>query len=160
MSPPLLAFSMLHCSSITHILHRFKLHPVFSREEFAHWLLPRPGVISSFVSTDPSTGKVTDICSYYHLPSTILGNAKHNKLNAAYSFYNVATTVGFQELMGDCLVMAKRESQDVFNALDVMENKQFLKNLKFGVGDGHLKFYIYNWTCQRMSSNEIGLVLL
>lgn len=140
-------------------LEQFKLHPEFSEEEFSHWLFPRPGVVSSYVSVDAS-GKVTDLCSYYHLPSTILGNAKHSVLRAAYSFYNVATSVTIQELMGDCLVMAKKEGQDVFNALDVMENKEFLQGLKFGVGDGHLKFYIYNWTCPRIESNDIGLVLL
>ena len=33
------------------------------------------------------------MCSFYHLPSTVIGHAKHRTLNAAYSFYNVATTV-------------------------------------------------------------------
>jgi len=56
--------------------------------------------------------------------------------------------------------VSPQEGQDVFNALDVMENKEFLQGLKFGVGDGHLKFYIYNWTCPRIESNDIGLVLL
>lgn len=37
--------------------------------------------------------QVTDMCSFYHLPSTVIGHAKHRTLNAAYSFYNVATTV-------------------------------------------------------------------
>ena len=36
---------------------------------------------------------------------------------------------------------------DVFNALDLMENKQFLEKLKFGVGDGFLQYYLYNWRC-------------
>lgn len=40
-----------------------------------------------------STTQVTDMCSFYHLPSTVIGHAKHRTLNAAYSFYNVATTV-------------------------------------------------------------------
>ena len=28
---------------------------------------------------------------------------------------------------------------DVFNCLDVMENSEFLKDLKFGIGDGKLQ---------------------
>lgn len=36
---------------------------------------------------------------------------------------------------------------DVFNALDVMENKSFLEHLKFGIGDGNLHYYFYNWKC-------------
>lgn len=40
-----------------------------------------------------SAAQVTDMCSFYHLPSTVIGHDRHRTLNAAYSFYNVATTV-------------------------------------------------------------------
>ena len=39
----------------------------------------------------------------------------------------------------DALILAKKEDFDVFNALDLMENKTFLENLKFGIGDGNLQ---------------------
>ncbi|CAM9365596.1 unnamed protein product, partial [Choristocarpus tenellus] len=34
------------------------------------------------------------------------------------------------------------------------------QSLKFGIGDGHLQYYLYNWRCPEISSNEVGLVLL
>ena len=34
---------------------------------------------------------------------------------------------------------------DVFNALNIMENSQFLEELKFEMGDGELYYYLYNW---------------
>lgn len=48
---------------------------------------------------------------------------------------------------------------DVFNALDLMENKTFLEKLKFGIGDGNLQYYLYNWKCPSMGSEKVGLVL-
>ena len=39
---------------------------------------------------------------------------------------------------------------DVFNALDLMDNKEFLEKLKFGIGDGNLQYYLYNWRCPAM----------
>ena len=36
---------------------------------------------------------------------------------------------------------------DVFNALNQMENDSFLKELKFGHGDGSLHYYLFNWKC-------------
>ena len=48
----------------------------------------------------------------------------------------------------------------MFNALNVMENDGFLKNLKFGIGDGHLQYYLYNWRCPQMQPKDVGLVLL
>lgn len=44
---------------------------------------------------------------------------------------------------------------DVFNALDLMENKTFLEKLKFGVGDGNLQYYLYNWKCPSMGSEKV-----
>jgi len=147
------------CKLLKDYLMKFDLAMQFSEEEFEHWLMPRPEVIEAFVVTD-SNGKVTDLCSFYNLPSSIIGNKKHSNLKAAYSFYNVATTVTFKELMQDGLILAKQRGFDVFNALDIMENKSFLEELKFGIGDGHLQYYLYNWGCQEMPSQKIGLVLL
>ena len=48
---------------------------------------------------------------------------------------------------------------DVFNALDLMENTEFLEKLKFGIGDGNLQYYLYNWKCPAMNPNKVGLVL-
>ena len=79
--------------------------------------------------------------------------------------------------MGDALVLARKEGFDVFNALDLMENRyivnqiniclvflitffsEFLEKLKFGIGDGNLQYYLYNWKCPRMDPKKIGLVL-
>ena len=63
------------------------------------------------------------------------------------------------DLMTDALVMAKKLDFDVFNALDLMENAEFLEKLKFGIGDGNLQYYIYNWRCPSMQPKEVGLVL-
>lgn len=49
---------------------------------------------------------------------------------------------------------------DVFNCLDIMENASFLKELKFGKGDGNLQYYLYNWRCAAMEPAKVGLVLL
>ncbi|CAK5074662.1 unnamed protein product [Meloidogyne enterolobii] len=48
---------------------------------------------------------------------------------------------------------------DVYNALDLMENQSFLEELKFGIGDGNLQYYLYNWKCPDIAPARIGLVL-
>ncbi|KAG6590997.1 glycylpeptide N-tetradecanoyltransferase 2 [Phytophthora cinnamomi] len=140
-------------------LAKFDLVQHYDQHDVAHWMLPREGVISAYVVEDPETKKITDFASFYHLPSTVIGHPTHSKLNAAYSFYNVATSVSLTELMNDALIMAKKEDFDVFNALSLMDNMEFLKELKFGPGDGDLMYYLYNWRCPRMEGNKVGIVL-
>ena len=53
-------------------------------------------------------------------------------------------------------MLAKKENFDVFNALDLMENSEFLEKLKFGIGDGNLQYYLYNWRCPKMEPTKIG----
>jgi len=144
---------------LTGYLKKFPLHPEFTQDDIAHWLLPREGVVYSFVR-EANPGEVTDFFSFYSLPSTILGNDKYNLLKAAYSYWNVAKTVPLYELMHDALILAKQNDFDVFNALNVMENETFLKELKFGIGDGFLQYYLYNWKCPKIEPCGMGLVLL
>ncbi|PKI82570.1 glycylpeptide N-tetradecanoyltransferase [Malassezia vespertilionis] len=50
-----------------------------------------------------------------------------------------------QELMHDMLILAKNQGFDVVNCLTVMDNPLFATELKFGPGDGFLRFYLFNW---------------
>ncbi|KAJ8917261.1 hypothetical protein NQ315_002278 [Exocentrus adspersus] len=138
-------------------LSRFDLAPLFSEEDFVHWFTPRPNIIDSFVVEN--NGEITDFVSYYTLPSTVMHHPVHKNLKAAYSFYNVSLGTPWCTLMTDALISAKQLNFDVFNALDLMDNCEFLEQLKFGIGDGKLQYYLYNWKCPSMLPNGIGLVL-
>ena len=64
----------------------------------------------SLYPQDPKTHKLTDLISFYHLPSTVIGHDKYNTLRAAYSFYNVSTVTPWIDLMQDALILAKNVS--------------------------------------------------
>ncbi|KAL4190267.1 hypothetical protein AMTRI_Chr07g23860 [Amborella trichopoda] len=142
-------------------LAQFVVAPDFDEDDVGHWLLPKENVISSYLVENPETHEITDFCSFYTLPSSILGNQNYSTLKAAYSYYNVVTQTPLLQLMNDALIVAKQKDYDVFNALDVMHNESFLKELKFGPGDGQLHYYLYNYRVrQALKSSELGLVLL
>jgi len=141
-------------------LMKFKVAAQFTLEDIEHWLIPREGVVNAYVVEDED-GKVTDFTSFYSLPSSILGNPDHKTLNAAYMYYTVPGTASLADLMNDALIMAKKNGFDVFNALDVLENETFLKDLKFGEGDGYLQYYLYNWRISNyLQPHDVGLILL
>ncbi|CAL1413978.1 unnamed protein product [Linum trigynum] len=142
-------------------LAQFVVAPDFDEDDVEHWLRPVENVIDSFVVESPETHEITDFCSFYTLPSSILGNQNYSTLKAAYSYYNVPTKTPLLQLMNDALIVAKQKDFDVFNALDVMFNESFVKELKFGPGDGQLHYYLYNYRLQQaLRPSELGLVLL
>ena len=98
-----------------------------------HWFLPRDEIIDTYVVEKPASSLVksensnketngavsspskkdnsmviTDMVSFYTLPSTVMSHPTHNKLKAAYSFYNVSTVTPWVDLIGDALVLAKK----------------------------------------------------
>ncbi|KAI9354523.1 Myristoyl-CoA:protein N-myristoyltransferase, N-terminal domain-containing protein [Zopfochytrium polystomum] len=170
---PLLPGTMVmeakHVPAVTKLLKeylsQFAVAPSYSEDEVRHWMLTQKGVVYSFVVEDPTTHTVTDFYSFYSLPSSVIGNAKHTHINAAYLFYyaprgNGADASRTQALLKDALIQARRLDFDVFNCLDIMHNAAALKELKFGVGDGRLHYYLYNYRCRDVAPADLGLVLL
>lgn len=141
-------------------LSKFEVHLHFTKEEVKHFLLPREGVIDTYVVENPQNHEITDFLSFYHLPSSILRHEVHKILKVAYSYYNVANTVKMEELMKNALILAKQKDFDVFNALDILDNENILKELKFGIGDGNLHYYFYNWRVPEIKPSQIGIVLV
>ncbi|KAI6188480.1 Glycylpeptide N-tetradecanoyltransferase [Aphelenchoides besseyi] len=159
---PLIKLESRHIPSayklLSDYLKKFLLYPIFSAEEFSHCFTPRDKVIYAYVIED-NDKNVTDLISFYSLPSTVVNHATHKKIEAAYAFYNVATSQTMTTLINEALILARNEGFDVYNALDLMDNKQFVEDLKFGIGDGNLQYYLYNWKSPEMKPEEVGLVL-
>ncbi|PWA00730.1 hypothetical protein BB558_003194 [Smittium angustum] len=63
-------------------------------------------------------------------------------------------------IIGNALMMAKKENFDVFNCVKLLDNELFLDELKFGGGDGYLHYYFYNWLTKEMENKDVGLTML
>ncbi|OBT85691.1 hypothetical protein VE02_05968 [Pseudogymnoascus sp. 03VT05] len=141
-------------------LEKFDMAPIYTREEIAHWLLPKCAdhsdqVVWSYVVEDSTTNEVTDFFSFYLIESSVI-DSKHTSIRAAYLFY-YATTVALQQdncvqlkdrlntLINNALIIAKKFKFDVFNALTLMDNALFLEQQKFAPGNGQLNYYLYNY---------------
>lgn len=58
-------------------LKKFGLHLKMKEPEVTHLLMPREGVVYTYVVENPKTKKITDFVSFYRLPSTILKKTGH-----------------------------------------------------------------------------------
>ncbi|KAG9123077.1 glycylpeptide N-tetradecanoyltransferase [Ceratobasidium sp. 392] len=125
---------------IKEVTRRCNLRGIFQAIYTAGVLIPTP------VST----------ARYYHRliqVEKLVESVNHDIVDAAYLFYYGTDQIGgeaavktrIQALITDALVIANKAKFDVFNALTLMDNYPFLKELNFGQGDGYLNYYLYNW---------------
>ncbi|CAI5759290.1 unnamed protein product [Candida verbasci] len=139
---------------VLQLLHKyqekFDIVQLFKPEEFKHWMLGNgnSNVIKAYV-VENEKGDITDFFSYYLLPFTVLENTHHDELGIAYLFYYATDSKEIKsrltDLINDALITAKQFSVDVFNCLTSQDNSFFLKNCKFGSGDGYLNYYLFNY---------------
>lgn len=67
----------------------------------------------------------------------------------------------FVKFMEDVFILARNNVFDVFNAFDLMENEFFLSVFNFGIGDGNLYYYFYNWwILEDLEFSEIVFVFM
>jgi glycylpeptide N-tetradecanoyltransferase len=125
--------------------------------------MPKEGVIDTYVVEETNEKKekiITDFISFYTLPSSVLKHETIKEMKAAYLYYYAATKTPLVQLVKAATVLAKKAGHDVFNCLDIMDNKEFLETLKFGPGNGNLMFYLYNYVLPTVKSEELGMVLV
>ena len=117
---------------------QFKVHGYYDKDQVKHWFVPRKNVVYSYVRENKEN-VITDFISFYNLPSSILQHESYKKLMAAYSFFNINTTLTVKEIMKCALILAKNAGFDVFNCLNIMKNEEAFTDLLFGKGGGKLK---------------------
>ncbi|CAL9236857.1 unnamed protein product [Arabidopsis halleri] len=101
---------------------------------------------------------ITDLCSFYAVQLTIdANNPKHETVECAYSYYNVATQTSLLQLMKDALIVSKQKGFDVLYALDVMHNESFFKDLKFKLDYSQMHYYLYNRLRSALNPSEFGI---
>lgn len=149
--------SQVH-SLLNEYLSKFKIYVKFSIDDIKHMLVPRSGVVSSFVVEE--NGFVVNFASFYHLNS-IINDSKYKELYAVYSYYNVPSKkYSIKDLVYNLLIEANNMSIDVFTMLDVMDNKYVANKLNFQIGTGTLHYYMYNFSLGGLCEpDQIGIVM-
>jgi hypothetical protein len=67
--------------------------------------------------------------------------------------------------MAACSAFMPREFHHIaivrLRASSVPQNGEVLRDLKFGIGDGQLHFYLYNWRLTSpLAPSQVGLILM
>ena len=146
-----------------HLAENYAVHIELSEAEVGHFLLPRENVVWSWLVEDEETGQVQDFISFYALNSSILQDEHHDKIYAAYAYYNFCQgndQARMKALMRDALILAKQNNFDVFNMVEVLKHGLVKEDLMFKPGDGRLQHYLYNYRIRQIQASDIGIVLV
>lgn len=128
---------------------------MFNEEEVHHFLCPRDKILYSYYVEDETEG-ITDFISFYALNSSVLNDPHHDKIYAAYAYYNFVKDndqARLKQLIRDALILAKNNGFDVFNMTEVLQHSLLRNDLIFKPGDGKLAHYFFNWRIQQVPSN-------
>lgn len=134
------------------------VHQCFTVEEVRHYFTNIDRVIVTYVRENDEK-EITDLFSFFIVESTVINNDKCPEIRIAYSYFNVANTCSLCELFNEMLITAREKDCDALNVLDIMQNSQVLKDNKFVIGTGRLRYYIFNWRIPQISSSNVGVVL-
>lgn len=127
-------------------LARWPIHRQWSLEEVSQEILP----LAPWVNRGP---EVTDFVSFYTVP-TSTKHPLHPEFKNAHLYYCVPGSMEMKDLVNHAMAVS---NADVFTALDVMDREpSMLKDMKFKVGTGLLKYYLFNSGAR---ADTIGLLL-
>lgn len=110
----------------------FKIAPVVNDSWVKHWLMPRDGVIYSYLNDETD-----EFLSFYSIPYHKIDNSGY--INQAYLFYMTGDN------FNDAFLIAQNEGFDVFNTLDNVHDKEILKKYKFLPGTGYVNYHLFDW---------------
>lgn len=110
----------------------FKISPVVNDSWVRHWLMPRDGVIYSYLNDETN-----EFLSFYSIPYDKIDNS--GSINQAYLFYMTGDN------FNDAFLIAQNEGFDVFNTLGVVHDEELLKKHRFLEGSGYVNYHLFDW---------------
>jgi glycylpeptide N-tetradecanoyltransferase len=143
------------CEKLNKKLNNYNLTHIFDRYSFKHYFLTRKDIIYTYVKEKDN--QITDMISFFIIDKIILNNPKHNSLKTAYLFHYFNETEKLEDIINSCLFKAKLEKVDMFNTLNMFDLDSVIKTCKFVEGTGFLNYYLFNYKCGKLQSNEVGL---
>ena len=146
------------CEMLNKYNSQFKISILFEQEDFNYHFTFRPNIIESYVVEN--NNMVTDFISFFFIPSKIMNNRKYDEMKKAYVYYYFNTITPLEILMENGLYFMKKNNMDIVNCMNQYNNMNFINKLNFIEGNGKLNFYLYNYECQALNNNDIGIIMI
>jgi hypothetical protein len=125
----------------------------WSPQRVAERLLPRPGVIGTWVGRD-QTGRLCDLVSTLFFERTAPNG---EAFACAQGFIEGSTRHSTTALLAWALHAARAEGVAVMDSLDTFNRSASLRMLRFEASTAESFLYIYNWQVPALPPDAFGL---
>lgn len=136
---------------------KFKIHQIFTLEEFKHKYFYSNKIIDSYVVE--TNNNITDFISVCYINSRVFNNSKYSDYSIA-QIYNYFYENLLTDLVDDLLYFMKENNIDVVNCINQMDNQIFTDKLNFKEGTGELHFYFWNKICPSVTAKDISIITI
>lgn len=138
---------------------KYKIHQIFTQDEFKQKFLSKNNVIDSFVME--KKGTITDFISIFYVKTRVFNNNKYSDYSVGQIYhYFYSDEKQFIDIIDDVLYMMKQKNIDIVNWINQMDTSIFLDRLKFKERLGENNFYIWNMKCLPVNPSDIALITI
>jgi glycylpeptide N-tetradecanoyltransferase len=139
-------------------LRKFKIAIVYDEVAAAHWFLPRPGVVASYVVETP-TG-LDGFFSIFVVNTTTIGVPQYPTMTIGNIFYYFAKPSLLTDLARAAIQAVHWDyGVDVVNCLEIQDNAELRDSLGFTKAKGALHYYLFNYAHPPLRPHEIAVML-
>lgn len=143
------------CNLLNEYLKKYTIYQKFSLEQFKNIFYNNAHVRCLIVK---NKNDIIDFVSYYKLNIKI--TKSNDTITEAFCYYYTSNQESTYNLIKNVLIDAQQQNCDVFNALNIMENMQFIEAHNF-ISSSELTYYnLYNWKMPNLQSSSVGVVLI
>lgn len=152
---------------------KYKVYQPLSIEQIKHMFINN-NVIHARVIIENNTKQIIGIYSIYNISSRLLFDNKHSHINFSnlYYYYYDKNYISIDHIIKESVILSKKYDYDVFTCLNTMDNKHITPSFIHYTSvpseqDGainkdysnRLYFYFYNYICNDIKPEDLGLLL-
>ena len=142
-------------------MSKYKVHQVFSKKEILHLFVN--DIMYTNVIVDNKSKKIIGMYSIYSIKSRLLFKNKHSHIDFSYLYYYCydKNYITVNDIIKESRLLAVETGHDILNITNTMDypsiNNERLIDYHT---DTKLYYYLYNYVCNDINPEELGVLLV
>lgn len=142
-------------------MSKYKVYQVFSKREILHLFIN--DIVYANVIIDNRSKSIIGMYSIYSIKSRLLFKNKHSHIDFSYLYYYCydKNYITVNDIIKESRLLAVETGHDVLSLMNVMDYKSINSERLIDYHtDTELYYYMYNYVCNDINPEELGVLLV